>query len=130
MNLSEVAMLLGTVTSYDLRIEVSELKVRAWFESLDDDMPLAEARKLVFWYYSNFDAAISPSAINREWRRRQRDEFERNETRRMFAEWDEHEKQKASPETAKKYIDEIRAKIGKPKNAPMDTNGGQVASDL
>lgn len=130
MNLSEVAMLLGTVTSYDLRIEVSELKVRAWFESLDDDMPLDEARKLVFWYYSNFDAAISPSAINREWRRRRRDEYERNQTRDFFLELDKHKENKASPESVKKYLDEIRSKIGKPKDASVESDRGQVAPDL
>lgn len=130
MNLSEVALLLGTVTAYDLRIEVSELKARAWFESLDYDLPLADARKLVYWYYSNFDAAISPSAINREWRRRKRDELERTESRRMFDQWAEHEKQKAPPEVAKKYADEIRAKLGKPKDASLDDSGGEVAPNL
>jgi hypothetical protein len=130
VNLSEVAMLLGTVTSYDLRIEVSELKVRAWFESLDDDMPLDEARKLVFWYYSNFDAAISPSAINREWRRRRRDEYERNQTRDFFLELDKNKENKASPESVKKYLDEIRSKIGKPKDASVESDRGQVAPDL
>lgn len=130
MNLSEVAVLLGTVTSYDLRIEVSELKVRAWFESLDSDMPLEHAQKLVFWYYANFDAAISPSAINREWRRRQRDEFERKQTRLFLETLEKQIENKASPETVKKYLDEIRSKIGKSKDASLDTTGGQVAPNL
>jgi hypothetical protein len=129
VNLSEVALLLGTVTCYDLRIEVSELKVRAWHESLDDDMPLREGQKLVHWYYANFDAAISPSAINREWRRRKRDEFERENARSYFKELEQHKEKKASPESVKKYLDEIRSKLGQ-SNASVDTNRGQVAPDL
>lgn len=128
MNLSEVAVLLATVTSYDLRIEVSELKVRAWHEALDN-IPLQDAQKLVYWYYSNFDAAISPSAINREWRRRQRNELERDSAVSYFKELEQRKVNKASPESVKKYLDEIRSKLGQ-SNAPVDTNREQVAPDL
>ena len=128
MNLSEVAVLLATVTSYDLRIEVSELKVRAWHEALDD-IPLQDAQKLVYWYYSNFDAAISPSAINREWRRRQRNELERDSAVSYFKELEQRKANKASPESVKKYLDEIRSKLGQ-SNASVDTNRKQVAPDL
>lgn len=130
MNLSEVAILLGTVTAYDLRIDVSELKVRAWHESLDDDMPLRDAQKLVYWYYANYDAAISPSVINREWRRRQRDESQRAETRNFFNELEKQRENRATPESVKKYLDEIRFKIGKPKDASVESDRGQVAPDL
>lgn len=130
MNLSEVAVLLGTVTAYDLRVEVSELKARAWHESLDDDMPLRDAQKLVYWYYSNYDAAITPSVINREYRRRKRDEFERNETQEFFKALENHKQNKASPDTVKKYLDEIRSKIGKTKDASVESDRGQVAPDL
>jgi hypothetical protein len=128
VNLSEVAVLLATVTSYDLRIEVSELKVRAWHEALDN-IPLQDAQKLVYWYYSNFDAAISPSAINREWRRRQRNELERDSAVSYFKELEQRKVNKASPESVKKYLDEIRSKLGQ-SNAPVDTNREQVAPDL
>jgi len=47
MNLSDIALLLGFVGIYDLRVQVDELKVRAWAESLDSDMTLAEAKKIV-----------------------------------------------------------------------------------
>lgn len=129
MNLSEVALLLGTVTCYDLRIEVSELKVRAWHESLDEDIELREGQKIVHWYYANFDSAISPSAINREWRRRKRDEAERESTKFFFEELEQHKANKASPESVQKYLDEIRSKLGQ-KNASVEPNRGQVAPDL
>lgn len=130
MNLSEVAILLGTVTSYDLRVEVSELKARAWHESLDDDMPLRDAQKLVYWYYSNYDAAISPSVINREWRRRKREELEQVRTREFFDNLAKHKENKASPESVKKYLDEIRSTIGKTKHASLESHRGEVAPDL
>lgn len=130
MNLSEVAVLLGTVTAYDLRVEVSELKVRAWHESLDSDMPLREAQKLVYWYYSNYDAAISPSVINREWRRRVASQAELERGKKFFEEMEEHRAKKASPESVQKYLDEIRSKIGKPKNASVDSDITEVAPDL
>jgi hypothetical protein len=47
MNLSDIAMLLGYVGIYDLRIQVDEFKVRAWAESLDSDITLEEAKKIV-----------------------------------------------------------------------------------
>ena len=130
MNLSEVAVLLGTVTAYDLRIEVSELKVRAWHESLDENMPLRDAQKLVYWYYANYDSAISPSVINREWRRRQRDLSERADTEEFFRQLEINREKKASPESVKKYLDEIRSTIGKAKDAPMESDRRQVAPDL
>jgi len=130
VNLSDTALLLGTVTAYDLRIEVSELKARAWSEALDEDLTLDEARKLVFWYYKNFDAAISPSAINREFRRRKRDELERERGRIMAEEFELQKTKQASPEKVQEYLAEIRSKIGKPKNASVDSDNGEVASNL
>ena len=129
MNLSEVAVLLGTVSAYDLRIEVSELKVRAWYESLDQDIPLREGQKLVSWFYSNFDSAVSPSAINREWRRRKRDEQDRLSSQTYFKQIEQVKEQKASPEAVKRYAEEIRSKIGK-SNAPVESDRGEVAPDL
>lgn len=130
MNLSEVAILLGTVTSYDLRIEVSELKVRAWHESLDSEMPLRDAQNLVYWYYSNFENAISPSVINREYRRRKNQERERHETEKFFKELEIQASQKAKPEAVQRYLEEIRSTLGKSKNASVDSDTGEMASDL
>ena len=59
MSLSDLAILLGFIGIYDLRIQVDELKVRAWAESLDSDVPLDKAKKIVSWHYSNHDSAIS-----------------------------------------------------------------------
>ena len=77
MNLSDISMLLGFVGIYDLRIQVDELKVRAWAESLDKDIPLEVAKKIVSSHYANHDTAINPSHINREWRQRVASERER-----------------------------------------------------
>ncbi len=44
MNLSDIAILLGYIGIYDLRIQVDELKVRAWAQSLDSDIELEEAK--------------------------------------------------------------------------------------
>lgn len=130
MNLSDVAILLGTVSAYDLRIEVSEFKARAWHESLDEDLPLKDAQKLVYWYYSNYDAAISPSAINREWRRRKATLLEIERGRQLSEEMEKHKANKASPEAVQRYLDEIRSKIGKSKDAPVDRDSGEVAPNL
>lgn len=127
MNLSEVALLLGTVTAYDLRIQVDELKVRAWAEALDFDISLEEGRKLVFFHYSNFDTAITPSHINRESRRRKAAELERERGRLLSEELERQREKKASPESVQKYLEEIRSKIGNPKNASVDADSGEVA---
>lgn len=58
MTLSDLAMLLGFVGIYDLRVQVDELKVRAWAESLDSDIPLEEAKKIVSWHYANHDLSL------------------------------------------------------------------------
>lgn len=123
-------MLLGTVSAYDLRVEVSEFKARAWHESLDEDLPLSEGQKLVYWFYSNYDSAISPSAINREWRRRKATLLELERSRKLTEEMERHKANKASPESVQKYVSEIRSKIGKPKDAPSDADSGKVAPNL
>jgi hypothetical protein len=40
MKLHDISMLIGFIGIYDLRVQVDELKVRAWNESLDSDIPL------------------------------------------------------------------------------------------
>ena len=127
MSLSDLAILLGFIGIYDLRIQVDELKVRAWAESLDSDVPLEEAKKIVSWHYSNFDTAITPSHINKEWRRRLADEKERERGRLMSLEWEEREKQKASPEVVAKIKKELLDKLNRGQDAPLEEDNGTVA---
>jgi hypothetical protein len=130
MTLSDLAMLLGFVGIYDLRIQVDELKVRAWAESLDSDVPLEEAKKIVSWHYANHDSAINPSHINREWRRRLADARERERSRLMSLEYAKLEKKKASPEFVAQIKKELLEKLNRGKDAPLENDNGTVAPEL
>jgi hypothetical protein len=123
-------MLLGFVAIYDLRVQVDELKVRAWAESLDSDLPLEEAKKIVSWHYSNHDSAINPSHLNREWRRRLADARDRERSRLMSLEYAELEKKKASPEFVAQIKKELLEKLNRGKDAPLENDNGTVAPDL
>ena len=127
MNLSDLAILLGFIGIYDLRIQVDELKVRAWAESLDSDVPLDEAKKIVSWHYSNFDTAITPAHINREWRRRLADSRERERGRLMSLEYEEMQKKKASPEYIEKLKKELLQNWNRGQDAPLENDNGTVA---
>ena len=127
MNLSDISILIGFVGIYDLRVQVDELKVRAWGESLDSDIPLDEAKKIVSWHYANFDSAVNPSHINREWRRRLADSRERERSRLMSLEFEENEKKKASPEFVAQIKKELLEKLNRGKDAPLEDDNGQVA---
>ena len=127
MTLSDIAMLLGFVGIYDLRVQVDELKVRAWAESLDSDLPLEEAKKIVSWHYSNLDTAITPAHINREWRRRLADSRERERGRQMSLEWEKKEKEKASPEVVAKIKKELLDKLNRGQDAPLENDNETVA---
>jgi hypothetical protein len=129
MNLSDIAILLGYIGIYDLRIQVDELKVRAWAQSLDSDIELEEAKKIVSAHYANHDTAINPSHINREWRHRLASRRERERSQRMSLEYEEIEKRKASPEAVAKYMAEIRQILNRGNDASLETDNGQVASD-
>ena len=129
MTLSDLAILLGFIGIYDLRIQVDELKVRAWAESLDSDVPLDEAKKIVSWHYSNFDTAITPSHINREWRRRLADSRERERGRLLSLEYEQNEKKKASPEFVAQVKKELLEKLNRGKDAPLENDNGTVAPD-
>ena len=129
MKLHDISMLIGFVGIYDLRVQVDELKVRAWNESLDSDIPLDEAKKIVSWHYSNFDSAINPSHINREWRRRLADARERERSRLISLEFEENEKRKASPEFVTQIKKELLEKLNRGKDASLESDNGQVASD-
>jgi hypothetical protein len=129
MKLHDISMLIGFIGIYDLRVQVDELKVRAWNESLDSDIPLDEAKKIVSWHYSNFDSAINPSHINREWRRRLADARERERSRLISLEFEENEKRKASPEFVEQIKKELLEKLNRGKDASLESDNGQVASD-
>jgi hypothetical protein len=129
MKLHDISMLIGFIGIYDLRVQVDELKVRAWNESLDSDIPLDEAKKIVSWHYSNFDSAINPSHINREWRRRLSDARERERSRLISLEFEENEKRKASPEFVAQIKKELLEKLNRGKDASLESDNGQVASD-
>ena len=127
MSLSDLAILLGFIGIYDLRIQVDELKVRAWAESLDSDVTLDEAKKIVSWHYSNLDTAITPAHINREWRRRLADARERERGRLMSLQYQELEKKKASPEFVTQIKKELLEKLNRGKDAPVEDDNGTVA---
>ena len=129
MKLHDISMLIGFIGIYDLRVQVDELKVRAWNESLDSDIPLDEAKKIVSWHYSNFYSAINPSHINREWRRRLADARERERSRLISLEFEENEKRKASPEFVAQIKKELLEKLNRGKDASLESDNGQVASD-
>jgi dsRNA-specific ribonuclease len=129
MKLHDISMLIGFIGIYDLRVQVDELKVRAWNESLDSDIPLDEAKKIVSWHYSNFDSAINPSHINREWRRRLADARERERSRLISLEFEENEKRKASPEFVAQIKKELLEKLNRGKDASLESDNGKVASD-
>lgn len=129
MSLSDIAVLVGYIGIYDLRIQVDELKVRAWAESFDSDLPLEEAKRIVSWHYANFDTAIQPSHINREWRRRILNSQEIEKSRQLDYEFNEREKHKASPEVIAKWKKEFRDYMDRNRvtDAPLETDGGAVA---
>ena len=130
MNLSDIAMLLGFVGIYDLRIQVDELKVRAWAQSLDSDISLEEAKKIVSAHYANSDVAINPSHINREWRYRLASLRERERGQRISEELERAAMSAAPPEVVQKYVAEIKTILNRGKDAPMEDDSGTVASDL
>jgi hypothetical protein len=121
-------MLLGFIGIYDLRIQVDELKVRAWAESLDKDISLDEAKKIVSSHYANSDLAINPSHINKGWRLRLLAEKERKRSEAIGKELERVAREAAPPEIAEKYLSEIR-NVLKGKNAQVEDNSGEVASD-
>jgi len=130
MNLSDIALLLGYVGIYDLRVQVDELKVRAWAESLDSDMPLDEAKKIVSFHYANSDQAINPSHLNRNWRIRIASEKERLRGEAISREFEEAKQNALSYEQVQKYLEEIRKNFNKGNDALLETDNGSLASDL
>lgn len=129
MSLSDIAVLLGFVNLYDLRVQVDELKVRAWAESLNPNLSLDEAKKIVAHHYAINDVAITVSHFNKEFARRiaRQNEIERG--RIMDEEFRLREINKATPEAVERYMTEIRQTLQRSQDAPMETDSGQVAPD-
>jgi hypothetical protein len=130
MNLPDIALLLGYVGIYDLRVQVDELKVRAWAESLDSDMTLRDAKEIVAYHYANHDQAINPSHLNRHWRARRAWANERLRGEAISREFEEAKQRALSYDDAKKYLDEIRKNFNKGNDASLETDNGSLASDL
>ena len=130
MNLSDISMLIGYIGIYDLRVQLDELKVRAWSQSLDSDLPLEEAKKIVAYHYANSDVAINPSHLNRHWRVRIASEKERLRSEALSREFEEAKQNAVSYEQAQKYLEEIRKKLHKGNDASLETDNGSLASDL
>lgn len=128
MNLSDIAMLLGFIGIYDLRVQVDELKVRAWAESLDKDITLDEAKRIVSNHYANSDVAINPSHINKAWRVKLLADKDRERSQLLDKEYQNSLMSKAKPEVVDKYLAEIR-NVLKGKNAEVEKDSGEVASD-
>jgi hypothetical protein len=88
---------------------------------------LVEAKKIVSYHYSNHDTAITPSHINREWRRRLADARERERGRLMSLEYEELQKKKASPEYVEQLKKELLQKWNRGGDAPLENDNGTVA---
>ena len=129
MKLSEVPMLLGFASFIDNRLSVDELRARAWHESLDDDLELSEAKKIVSAWYANHDGVISPSHLNREWRSRKASKAERERSERLSIEFERAGRDKASPEQVAFYMAQIRESLKKGKDASLESDSGEVASN-
>jgi hypothetical protein len=128
MNLSEIAILLGFIGIYDLRVQVDELKVRAWSESLDKDLSLEEAKKIVSAHYSNSDLVVNPSYINRAWRLKLKLERDRKLSEAIGNEI-EQSKAKAVPlNVVKKYTNEIRESLNRGQSE-VEENSRDLAFD-
>lgn len=130
MNLPDIALLLGYVGIYDLRVQVDELKVRAWAESLDSDISLQDAKEIVSYHYANHDQAINPSHLNRHWRTRRAWALERLRGEAITREFEEAKQKALTFEQAQKYLDEIRKNLNKGNDASVEKDNGQMASDL
>lgn len=129
MSLSDIAVLLGFVNLYDLRVQVDELKVRAWAESLNPYLTLDEAKKIVAHHYAINDVAITVSHINKEFARRLARLADIERSRKIDEEIRNAEANKAKPEVVEKYLAEIRQILQRSQDAPMETDNEQVAPD-
>lgn len=129
MSLSDIAVLIGFVNLYDLRIQADELKVRAWAESLNPYLTLKEAKEIVAHHYAINDVAITVSHLNKEFARRIARKHEIERSRLIDEELRLAELNKAKPEVVEKYLLEIRQILRKGQDASVENSDEQVAPD-
>ena len=67
MTPQEAAKVLAKAAAYDNR-QPNEAAALAWAEALNQDMPLADALRIVSEHYRDERAWIMPADINRRWR--------------------------------------------------------------
>lgn len=67
MNPTEATQVLAKAAAYDNR-QPDQAAALAWAESLDRDMPLADALRIVGEHYRDERAWVMPADINRRWR--------------------------------------------------------------
>lgn len=115
MSLSDIAVLLGYINLYDLRVQVDELKVRAWAESLNKAIDLAEAKNIVVTHYAASEVAITVSHINREYSRRVKERLEKKRSQQISEEYDRAAQNKATPEAVERYMAQIREALNRGK---------------
>ena len=91
---------------------------------------LDEAKKIVSSHYANLDLAINPSHINRQWRTRLKSDLEKEKGDKISEEFEMAKKRAAPPEVVEKYLNEIKTILNRGKDASMEEDSGEVASNL
>lgn len=110
MTPSEAATILAVASTLDARLRPvnendADTKAKAWAITLDTDLPVDVARKLVLNHYKEATTSIMPANLNRAWRDHKRtlNEKQRETERRL-----EHQKQQAlavpMPETIREQL--------------------------
>jgi predicted nucleic acid-binding protein len=59
-------------------VEDARARATLWSQTLDTDMPVSVAGKLVTWHYKESTDGVMPAHINRLWRQHRRNESEAN----------------------------------------------------
>jgi hypothetical protein len=129
MNLSEVSLLLGIATTYDGRIQLDEFKVRAWHESLDEDLAFPDGRLCLYQHYANTEVMVNPSHINKIWRIKVNNLREKEQSKKISLEFEMAREKAASPKSVEIYMAQIRESLNRSSNANLEENNGEVASD-
>lgn len=129
MNASDTAKVFAYACLFDGRLQADEGKIMAWHTALDPEIPFEWAKYFVGLHYSRTDAVIQPSYFNKDWRIKRDREREKQRTESFFKELEDTKSKVASPEKVDFYLAEIRKVLGKVKDASMEDNSGEVASD-
>ena len=111
MNRSDIATLHALITTLDGRFQVDELKVEAWYETLDDDLPFQIAKTIVINHYGDTADYITPSHLNKTWRTMRVNETARAIGQAITEKQRRAEQEKASPERVEEILGEIREKL-------------------